>query len=74
MVRKLTDQINVVESDDAISETFGSLKASLENVGLIIDDADMFIAACALVHGLTVITNNTKHFRRIKGLKLDNWV
>ena len=39
MVRKLTDQINVVESDDAISETFGSLKASLENVGLVIDDA-----------------------------------
>ncbi len=74
LVRKLTDQINVVESDDAIGETFGSLKASLENVGLIIDDADMFIAACALVHGLTVITNNTKHFRRIKGLKLDNWV
>lgn len=42
--------------------------------GLIIDDADMFIAACALVHGLTMVTNNTKHFRRIKGLKLDNWM
>ena len=74
MMRKLTDRINVVESDDAISETFGKLKASLENDGLIIDDADMFIAACALVHRLTMVTNNTKHFKRIKGLKFDNWM
>ena len=74
MIRKLIDHIDVIESDDAISRAFGNLKASLENAGLIIDDADMFIAACALVHGLTMVTNNTKHFRRIKGLKLDNWI
>ena len=74
MIRKLTDHINVIASDDAISEAFGKLKASLEKAGLIIDDADMFVAACALVHGLTMVTNNTKHFRRIKGLKLDNWI
>ena len=74
MIRNLIDHINVLESDDAISEAFGKLKASLENAGLIIDDADMFIAACALVHGLTMVTNNTKHFKRIKELKLDNWM
>jgi tRNA(fMet)-specific endonuclease VapC len=74
MIRKLTDHINVIESDDAISKAFGNLKASLENTGLIIDDADIFIAACALVHGLTMVTNNTKHFKRIKELKLDNWI
>ena len=74
MMRKLTDRINVIDSDDAISKAFGNLKASLENAGLIIDDADMFIAACALVHGLTMVTNNTKHFKRIKELKLDNWI
>ena len=74
MMRKLTDRINVIDSDDAISKAFGNLKASLESAGLIIDDADMFIAACALVHGLTMVTNNTKHFKRIKELKLDNWI
>jgi tRNA(fMet)-specific endonuclease VapC len=68
MMRKLTERITVIESDDAISEAFGKLKASLESAGLIIDDADMFIAACALVHGLTLVTNNTKHFKRIKDL------
>ena len=74
IIRRLTERLNVVESDEAISEAFGSLKASLENAGMIIDDADIYIAACARVYGLTLVTNNTKHFRRLKGLKLDNWM
>jgi tRNA(fMet)-specific endonuclease VapC len=74
ILRRLTERLNVVESDEAISEAFGSLKASLENAGMIIDDADIYIAACARVYGLTLVTNNTKHFRRLKGLKLDNWM
>jgi len=74
MVRQLTEQLNVVESDEAISEIFGQLKAELQGAGAIIDDADLFIAACAKVHGLVLVTNNMKHFKRIKGLKLENWL
>ena len=74
MVRRLTTQLHVVESDETISEMFGELKATLESAGTIIDDADLYIAACAVVHGLTLVTNNTKHFKRIKGLKLQNWI
>jgi len=74
IIRRLTECLNVVESDEAISEAFGSLKALLENAGMIIDDADIYIAACARIYGLTLVTNNTKHFRRLKGLKLDNWM
>lgn len=74
LIRQLTDQLNVIESDEAISEMFGEMKATLEKAGTIIDDADLFIAACAKVHGLTLVTNNVKHFRRIKGLRLENWV
>lgn len=74
LIRQLTDQLNVVESDEAISELFGEMKATLEKAGTIIDDADLFIAASAKVHGLTLVTNNLKHFRRIKGLRLENWV
>lgn len=74
LVRQLTEQLDVVESDEAINEIFGQLKADLESVGAIIDDADLFIAACAKVHGLILVTNNMKHFKRIKGLKLENWV
>lgn len=74
MVRRLTNELNVIESDETINEEFGSIKAILESSGTIIDDADLFIAACAKIHGLTLVTNNIKHFRRIKGLKLENWV
>ncbi len=74
LVRSLTEQLTVLESDETISELFGELKAGLETNGMIIDDADLYIAACAKVHGLTLVTNNTKHFKRIKGLKLENWV
>jgi len=63
-----------VESDEAISEIFGQLKAELEVAGTIIDDADLFIAACAKVHGLILVTSNVKHFKRVKGLKLENWI
>lgn len=73
-IRRLTGQLNIIESDEAISEEFGKLKALLENAGTIIDDADIYIAACSRVYGLTLVTNNTKHFRHIKGLKLDNWM
>lgn len=74
LIRQLTDQLNVIESDEAISEMFGDMKATLEKAGTIIDDADLFIAACAKVHGLVLVTNNVKHFKRVKGLKLENWV
>ena len=74
IIRRLANQMNIIESDEAISEEFGNLKAFLEDAGQSIDDADLFIAACALVHGMTLVTNNSKHFRRVKGLKLDNWI
>lgn len=74
IIRELTSQLSVIESDEAVSEAFGSLKASLENAGMIIDDADIYIAACASVYGLTLVSNNVKHFRRVKGLKLENWM
>jgi tRNA(fMet)-specific endonuclease VapC len=72
-IRKFTECLTVIESDESISEEFGNLKASLESDDMVIDDADIFIAACARVYGLTLVTNNVKHFRRIKGFRLENW-
>ena len=40
---------------------------------MIIDDADLFIAACALTTDATLVTNNTRHFKRIEELRLKNW-
>jgi len=54
-------------------EIFGMLKSKLEKPGSRLDDFDLIIAACALAHNLTLVTNNEKHFQRIEGLKLTNW-
>ena len=42
--------------------------------GTLIEDADLFTAAFCLVHGYTLVTDNTRHFERVEGLQLVNWV
>lgn len=45
----------------------------MEKSGNRLDDFDLIIASCAMVHNLTLVTNNLAHFKRIEGLKLSNW-
>lgn len=51
---------------------YGTLRASLERKGTRLDDMDTLIAATALQQGVTLITGNEKHFRRIAELKTLN--
>ena len=69
----LKSKLSLMDSNASICDVFGKLKAMLEKDGKIIDDADLFIAACALDINATLVTNNEKHFKRIKGLKVQNW-
>jgi len=72
-IEQLKSKLFVVESNDMMCEMFGKIKVALINKGDIIDDADIFIAACALTENAILVTNNEKHFERIDGLKLENW-
>jgi tRNA(fMet)-specific endonuclease VapC len=47
--------------------------ADLKRRGELISDADLIIAATAIIHGLVLVTTNTAHYRRIAGLALDRW-
>lgn len=49
--------------------TFSTIRASLRRQGLLIPDLDLLIAATAITHDLTLLTRNTRHFRRIPDLK-----
>ena len=73
LVEVLEEKLIVIESDSDICGNFGKMKAHLENEGIIVDDADLFIAACALTTGAVLVTNNEKHFNRIQDLKAENW-
>ena len=52
---------------------FGELKASLEQEGTRLADADLIIASIALEEGLTLVTGNIRHYGRIDGLEMENW-
>ena len=51
----------------------GGLKAAQEKAGRLSGLPDLLIAAHALVLGLVLVTNNTKHFARIPGLRIEDW-
>lgn len=53
---------------------YGEIRAGLEAKGEVIGNHDMWIAAHALSSGLIVVTNNEREFRRVPGLKIENWV
>jgi len=53
---------------------FADIRATLERKGTPIGPFDMMIAAHARAEGLTLVTNNTREFDRVEGLKVENWV
>ena len=60
--------------DVAAAEVHGRLRAMLRAAGTPIGDMDEMIAAHALSMGAVLVRDNTKHFERIDGLVLENWV
>jgi tRNA(fMet)-specific endonuclease VapC len=58
-------------TDDIIDQA-ADIYAGLHKQGKPIGDADVLIAATALIHGVTVVTNNERHFTRVPGLQIQN--
>ncbi len=73
-IKKIEHSLEVVPIDTGSVEIFGRLKAEYELQGKRLDDFDLAIAACALTNGLILVTNNERHFKRIEGLQIENWI
>lgn len=73
-IRRFTKDIVIVPFDHASAERFAALAAALARGGTPIGVIDTLVAAQALCLGLTIVTNNTRHFSRVPGLALENWV
>ncbi len=65
--------LDVLAFDDSAVATYGTVRAELERSGTPIGSLDSLIAAHALALGRTVVTNNTREFSKVVGLKLENW-
>ena len=72
-IRSFTKDVAVVPFDKACAERFGVVAAALATRGESIGVYDTLVAAQALCLGLTVVTNNTRHFSRVPGLVAENW-
>lgn len=72
-IKTLENSIEVIPLGKEAVEIFGIYKAKLERSGTPLDDFDLILAACAMTNNLVLVTNNTKHFKRIEGLKVTDW-
>jgi tRNA(fMet)-specific endonuclease VapC len=74
LVRAFLDTLSVLGLDRASAERFGACKAELAKAGAIVPDADLWIAATAITQEAAVITGNRRHFDRIHGVRLEDWI
>jgi tRNA(fMet)-specific endonuclease VapC len=74
LIDTFTDTIAVAPFDEVCATTFGKLASKLVAKGRPIGSYDTLIAAHAVALGLTLVTNNEKHFGHVDGLKIETWV
>lgn len=70
----LVSLLPVLELPDSAGEQYGEIRSHLEKKGEIIGGNDLWIAAHARALGLVLVTNNESEFKRVPGLKVQNWV
>jgi tRNA(fMet)-specific endonuclease VapC len=74
--QKLADFFSEFDSlpfDDFSAETYGRIRSELEKKGTPIGGNDLMIAAIAITHNATLVTNNTREFSRVPGLRWETW-
>ena len=64
--------VNIVPIFHSI-DLYAKEKTRLRKAGIIIDDFDLLIGVTSVTHNLVMVTNNTNHFNRIKGINIEDW-
>jgi tRNA(fMet)-specific endonuclease VapC len=66
--------LEILSFDEKASRHYGEIRAFLEREGIPIGSLDLFIASHARSLMLPLVTNDTRAFKRIPGLQIENWV
>ena len=69
----LLQSLPILPFGEAEARAAARIRADLETVGKPIGPHDVLIAATALAHGATLVTRNLREFRRVKGLRVEDW-
>lgn len=73
LIEKFVNDVKVIPIYNSILK-YGKEKARLRKEGKMISDFDLLIACTSIENDLIMITENTKEFNRISGIKIDNWI
>lgn len=73
-ITAFVSNIAVMPFDDECAVVFGRIAADLAEKGSPIGEFDVLIAAHAIVLDATLVTNNVKHFKRVRSLRTENWL
>ncbi len=73
-ILEFMENFEILEFDRRAAEIFAMEKARLQKRGMIVADMDLMIASTAIANNVALVTNNTKHFDRIKDLRLVRWI
>ncbi|MCA1779508.1 MAG: type II toxin-antitoxin system VapC family toxin [Xanthomonadaceae bacterium] len=74
MLDEFASLVPVMPMARGAGDRYAGIRGSLESSGTPIGNNDLWIAAHALAADMTLITNNGREFRRVDGLRVDNWV
>jgi tRNA(fMet)-specific endonuclease VapC len=66
--------IRLVGFDEHAARVYAQLRVDLEAEGQRLGDADLRIAAICVAHDLTLVSGNVRHFERVPGLRVENWL
>jgi len=66
--------VPVLPMPENAGKTYGAIRATLASKGMVIGNNDLWIASHAKAAALTIVTNNAREFKRVPGLKVQNWV
>jgi tRNA(fMet)-specific endonuclease VapC len=72
-LRELVRLLPALAMPESAAQSYGAIRADLESRLEMIGNNDLWIAAHALAAGLILVTNNEREFRRVRGLKVQNW-
>ena len=72
-LKQFLEPLSVADFDHAAAMSYATVRAHLEAAGTPIGPLDTQIAAHALALGVTLVSNNTREFERVPGLRLANW-
>ena len=72
-IDQLSRHIQIAELDEVVAEHYANIRAQLEREGKPIGNNDLWLAAHARAKDWILVSNNTREFERVVGLRLDNW-